>query len=220
MLRVNSAGLCSCTLLLKARALLPPGQQPRPGVAAFGFGTEGHKAFKNKCQKIKKGLESWLQGGGGGMALALSFRLDGHVPAMLPAPPGLLASLPPLTSGCCRQRTAVTFPLPRRLAHRGPFAPSPSVWKKGPRLPPGLPQEMRSLEVRGQPAAPPEGRAAQRWALHRAGTRRRAGEGGRALEGGGRGPGSSCLCDYQTPKKGKGLGKLIALGRAPASDCL
>lgn len=43
------------------------------------------------------------------------------------------------------------------LARRGPFTPSPSVWKKGPRLPSRLPQEMWSLEVRGQTAAPPVG---------------------------------------------------------------
>ena len=51
----------------------------------------------------------------------------------------------------------MTFPPRPRLARRGPFTPSPSIWKKGPRLPPRLPQEMRSLEVRGQPAASPVG---------------------------------------------------------------
>lgn len=51
----------------------------------------------------------------------------------------------------------MTFPPRRGLARRGPFTPNPSVWKKGPRLPPRLPQEIWSLEVRGQPAAPPVG---------------------------------------------------------------
>lgn len=39
----------------------------------------------------------------------------------------------------------------------GPRMPSPTAWKKGPHLPPWLPQEIRSLKVRGQPAAPPVG---------------------------------------------------------------
>lgn len=51
----------------------------------------------------------------------------------------------------------MTFPPRLGLACRGPIRPSPSVWKKGPHLPPRLPQEMRSLEVRGQAAAPPVG---------------------------------------------------------------
>jgi len=126
---------------------------------------------------------------------------------------GQLASLPPRTLGCW-QRTTTTFP---PSPGRGPSMPSPSVWKKGPRLPPRLPQETRSLEVRGQPAAPPEGAkqpsAGACTTPERRGGRQNCGKGGR-------GPGFSCLCDYQTPKKGKGLGKLVALGQAPASICL
>lgn len=220
MLRVNSAGLCSCTLL-QAPALVPPGQQPRPGAAAFGFRREGHKAFKNICQEIKKGLENWLQGWAGSVALALSFRLGASVPAMLPPPPGLLASLPPPTSGRCRQRTAMTFPFPPQAGPQRPLYAQPQRLEEGASSP--SPAATGNAEPGGQgPAGSSSrgGQAAQRRGLHHAGARRRAGEGGRALEGGGRGPGSSCLCDYQTPKKGKGLGKLIALGRAPASDCL
>lgn len=190
----------------------PPGQQPRPGVAAFGFGTEGHKAFKNKRLEIKKGLESWLQGGGGSRALTLSLRLDGHVLAMPSAPlPGLLPSLPPPTSGCCRQRTAMTFPLPRRLAHRGPFTPSPSVWKKGPRLPRGLHRKCGAWRSGASPQLLPRG-AAPRWALHRAGARRRAGREAEPCEGEGEGQALPVYVTTRPPRKGKGLESSLLLG--------
>lgn len=115
----------------------------------------------------------------------------------------------------------MTFPPRRGLARRGPFTPNPSVWKKGPRLPPRLPQEIWSLEVRGQPAAPPVGAKQPNAGACSTPERR----GGRQSCGKRWGNGQAFPVYVTTrpsapPKKGKGLGKLVALGLAPASACL
>lgn len=140
---------------------------------------------------------------------------------MLPPLRGHPASLPPRTRGRW-QRTTVTFPPRRGLARRGPFTPNPSVWKKGPRLPPRLPQEIWSLEVRGQPAAPPVGAKQPNAGACSTPERR----GGRQSCGKRWGNGQAFPVYVTTrpppplPKKGRGLGKLVALGRAPAKVCL
>lgn len=64
------------------------------------------------------------------------------------------------------------------------------------------------------------GQAAQRCGLHHAGARRRAGEGGRALEGGGRGQALPVYVTTRPPRKGKGLESSLLLGRLQqATDC-
>lgn len=228
--RVNSAGLCkgncvswrrSCSLLLQPPALVPPGQLLRPGVAAFGFRREGHKAFKNKRQEIKKGLQSWLQGRGGTAALALSFQLEAPCPSNAPTSPRgswHLCHLGPRVTGKGPPRAFFPAPgwpseAPLRLAPASvEGASSPSSAATGNAEPGG--QGPAGSSSRG-------GQAAQRWGLYHAGACEPERRGGRQSYGrGGRGPGFSCLCDYQTPKKGKGLGKLVVFGQAPASICL
>lgn len=198
----------SCTLLLQAPALV--------GAAAFGFRREGHKAFKNKRQEIKKGLESWLQGRGGRVALALSFRPEAPCPSDAPTSPlaaGIFASL----DHGLLAKDHHDLSSPPAWPAEAPLHPAPASGRRGLVSLLGCHRKCgawrsgasRQLLPWG-PSSPTLGLVSCRRAPER--------RGGRQSHGGGwRGLGFSCLCDYQTPKKGKGLGKLVALGRAPAS---
>lgn len=151
----------------------------QPSADAFGFRREHHRASRNKCQEIKKGLQGWSWRA----ALTLSFRLRSphlgsqgcsdlcrgiwHLRVPQAAGEGWLR---PLLLGAGPQRPL--YAQPQRLQEG---ASSPSLAAAGNAEPGG----------QGPAAAPPVGPAARRRGLHHT-----------AVDGGvEREPGFSCLCD-------------------------
>lgn len=130
---------------------------------AFGFRREDRRAFRNKCQEIKKGLQGW----GWRSMLTLSFQPRSPLMGLRDAPTSLRASGISASLRLLEEdHHNLYFP---GLACSSPFMPSPSIWKKGPCLPSQLLQEMQSVEVRGRWQLLPWGPATQRGVLHHAG---------------------------------------------------